>query len=287
MGDHNPGPEPYHPSYEAPTTPFQRVVLPADETVRIPRPPAPLSPLPPLPPPPPKRGLGDLSMKTAYLVGAIVVTVLAVVLVFTLFSGDKPKAVGIEQSGAASDGAPVASAAAVPPVPGNLPMATLEGKATKAVGSVTDKRSKLIYPQLGKPWTLKSYAPFAIAQRVGKVAQPHTMIASAMLPGATPKTRPATDADYRDLAARAARWALRTQFPAGSTLTWNASLAPVTGTGWVLGFEVAYGSKTSQAVVAVVDVGRTKPAMLLATIPDSGKSHWRDLNTIVQGLRRA
>ncbi|MFI6320324.1 hypothetical protein ACIBG8_22510 [Nonomuraea sp. NPDC050556] len=279
MGDHNTGPEPYHPSYEAPTTPFQRVVLPADETVRIPRPLPPLPPLPP--PPPPKRRLGDVSMKTAYLVGAILVTVLAVVLVFTLFSGDKPKAVGISQSGAASESVPGSD---LPPVPAGVPLAALPGTATKVVGTVSDKKSKVEYPRLGKPWKLKSYAPFTIAQRSGKVAQPHTMIASAMLPGATP-AKPSSEADYRALAARAAQWAVRTQFPADSDVTWNASQKLATGTGWVLGFEVSYGDKTSQAVVAVVEVGKTKPAMVLATIPDSGKDHWRDLNTLVEGLR--
>ncbi|MFD1541999.1 hypothetical protein [Nonomuraea guangzhouensis] len=290
------------PSSDSPTTPFRKIVLPTDETVTVPRPPDPLAPLPPLPPPPPplKGGLlariGDVPIKVVYLIGAIIVTVLAVMLVFVIFSGDVPKdaqrtprQVAPISPAPGASGSPKPSATAVPAVPKNLAYPQQAGTATVTIGTISDLATGISYPRLGLPWTAKSFAPFAIAQRVGKVAVPHTVIASAMLPGATPKTKPAKTADYRDLAVRAVNWSLRTQYPAGATLAWTGSQKVPVGKGWMLGYKVTYTvsgkQKTSQAIVSIHEVAKTKPAMLFASIPQSGKSHYRDLNTIVQGVR--
>ncbi|MBT2224769.1 hypothetical protein [Nonomuraea sp. NEAU-A123] len=290
------------PSSDSPTTPFRKIVLPTDETVAVSRPPEPLAPLPPLPPPPPplKGGLlariGDVPIKVVYLLGAIIATVLAVMLVFVIFSGDVPKdaqepprqVVPISPVPGTS-ASPKPSATAVPAAPKNLAYPQQAGTATVTIGTISDLATGISYPRLGLPWTAKSFAPFAIAQRVGKVAIPHTVIASTMLPGATPKTKPAKTADYRELAVRAVNWSLRTQYPAGATLTWTGSQKVPAGKGWMLGYKVTYTvsgkQKTSQAIVSIHEVGKTKPAMLLASIPQSGKSHYRDLNTIVQGVR--
>jgi hypothetical protein len=290
------------PSSDSPTTPFRKIVLPTDETVAVSRPPEPLAPLPPLPPPPPplKGGLfariGDVPIKVVYLLGAIIATVLAVMLVFVIFSGDVPKdaqqaprqVVPVSPVPGAS-ASPKPSATGVPAAPKNLAYPQQAGTATVTIGTISDLATGISYPRLGLPWTAKSFAPFAIAQRVGKAAVPHTVIASAMLPGATPKTKPAKTAEYRELAVRAVNWSLRTQYPAGATLTWTGSQKVPVGKGWMLGYKVTYTvsgkQKTSQAIVSIHEVGKTKPAMLLASIPQSGKSHYRDLNTIVQGVR--
>ncbi|MEU7863153.1 hypothetical protein [Nonomuraea sp. NPDC049141] len=290
------------PSSDSPTTPFRKIVLPTDETVTVSRPPEPLAPLPPLPPPPPplKGGLlariGDVPIKVVYLIGAIIATVLAVMLVFVIFSGDVPKdarqaprQVAPVSPVPGASASPKPSATAVPAVPKNLAYPQQSGTATVTIGTISDLATGISYPRLGLPWTAKSFAPFAIAQRVGKVAVPHTVIASAMLPGATPKTKPAKTADYRELAVRAVNWSLRTQYPAGATLAWTGSQKVPVGKGWMLGYKVTYTvsgkQKTSQAIVSIHEVGKTKPAMLLASIPQSGKSHYRDLNTIVLGVR--
>lgn len=290
------------PSSDSPTTPFRKIVLPTDETVTVVRPPEPLPPLPPLPPPPPplKGGLfariGDVPIKVVYLIGAIIATVLAVMLVFVIFSGDVPK----DAQRAPRQVAPISpvpgasvspkpSATPVPAAPKSLAYPQQSGAATVTIGTISDLATGISYPRLGLPWTAKSFAPFAIAQRVGKVAVPHTVIASAMLPGTTPKTKPAKTTDYRELAVRAVNWSLRTQYPAGATVTWTGSQKVPVGKGWMLGYKVTYTvsgkQKTSQAIVSIHEVGKTKPAMLLASIPQSGKSHYRDLNTIVQGVR--
>ncbi|MBE1565829.1 hypothetical protein [Nonomuraea africana] len=295
---HNQGQEPYQPSYDAPTTPFQRVeVSSADQTMRVPKPPS-AGPFRP-PPAPPRRGmiarliasLGDVPIKLVYLVAAVVATVLAVVLIFALFSGDQPDAVEPQLAEVSPPAAPAPSSTAdelvLTPAPESLAFPVLPGKASKVVGKIEDKRTGLTYPKLGKPWSPKSFPPFVIAQRAGKVALPHTMIASAPLPIAADK--PSSLADYRELAVRAARWSLRSQHPEGGTVTWTGSQKLAVGKGWIVGFRVDYtfGGKrqSSQALAAVVDSGKKKPAMLLATIPESGKGHWRDLNSLVKRLR--
>ncbi|MEV6154787.1 hypothetical protein AB0L53_31055 [Nonomuraea sp. NPDC052129] len=325
------------PTSDSPTTPFRKIVLPADETVMVsrplerPQPPdhssiqsaqpgqsgqpvqqgqvqpgqgQPVQPLPPIPPPPPplKGGLlarvGDIPIKVIYLFGAIIATVLAVLLVFVIFSGDVPKdtqqpprqvaPVSPVPGGSASP-KPSAAGIVLPEVPKSLAYPDQAGTATLTIGTISDLATGISYPRLGLPWTAKSFAPFAIAQRVGKVAIPHTVIGSAMLPGATPKPKPAKNADYRDLAVRAVNWTLRTQYPAGATIAWTGSQTVPVGKGWMVGYKVTYTvsgkQKTSQAIISIHDVGKTKPAMLFASIPQSGKSHYRDLNTIALNIR--
>jgi hypothetical protein len=259
-----------------------------------------LPPFPP-PPPPPKGGLlsriGDIPIKVVYLLGAILATILAVLLVFVIFPGDvpsqsegepvvpvQPVPSAVSESVPPSGGAPVA----VPAAPAKRAFAKLPGKTSAVSGTVTDQASGISYPRLGKPWSARSFPPFSVAQRVGKVAVPQTVIASAMLPGAT-ESKPSKDADYRELAVQAARWTLRTQYPQGATLAWTGSQGTPAGQGWTLGFEVTYTHagkrQEGRALVSVLEVGKTKPAMLMASIPATGKAYWADLNTLVTKVR--
>ncbi|MFG6197349.1 hypothetical protein [Nonomuraea sp. JJY05] len=260
-----------------------------------------MPPLPPIPEPP-RRGIGDIPIKAVYLLGAILVTVLAVFLIFVVFSGDVPAnkqpaeqvapVVPVPSSGAASASAvPSAteSPIALPPVPKSKAYPTLAGTASVVTGLISDRTTGITYPRLATPWKAKSFPPFSIAQRIGKVAVPHTVVASAMFPGDSPTTKPSKDADYRELATQAARWSLRTQYPAGATLAWTASQKIPVGKGWTLGYQVTYTfngkQQVAQAMVTVVEVGKTKPAMLLASIPETNKKRWADINTLVQRVR--
>ncbi|WP_143591059.1 hypothetical protein [Thermoactinospora rubra] len=209
-------------------------------------------------------------MRVVYLAGAAVATVLAIVGVFLLFSGDQPEP------------RPAPNSPTPTEIP-DTPLARQPGKAAKVVGRVADERTGLVYPRLGKPWKARDYAPFSVAQRIGEVAVPQTVIASAMVP--LDVEPPRSDADYRDIARRTAAWALRTQHPQGSTLEFIASQPAPQARGWIMGFAVSYAGGSSRGLVAVVDVGKEKPAMLLATITDKHRERWRDLNTLVKGLR--
>ncbi|MDR8414206.1 hypothetical protein MTP10_36425 [Nonomuraea sp. 3-1Str] len=270
-------------------------------------------PMPPVvPPPPPGSGLmsriGDIPIRVVYLVGAIIATVVAVLLIFAVFSGDVPKDQSLPQGGsiapppagaakepaatlarsAVPSSTPSSTGVALPPVPAAKEYAVLPGTASVVIGLVSDPKAGLSYPRLGLPWKSATSAPFSVAQRAGKAAVPGALIGSAPLPGATPAARPVKDSDYRKLAARAATWALGAQYPAGATLTWTGSERTPLGKGWTLAFRVAYdadgGQRVAQGLVSVVDTGRAKPAMLFASVPESGKSRWRDLNTIADRI---
>ncbi|NUW30043.1 hypothetical protein HTZ77_01150 [Nonomuraea sp. SMC257] len=269
---------------------------------------------PTLPPVPPKSGLvsriGDIPIRVVYLLGAIIATVAAVLLIFILFSGDVPKdqqpqggsipppPAAAEPTAAAPSATASAArsqvAAALPSVPAAKEYAVLPGTASVVIGLVDDQKAGLSYPRLGSPWKTAMVAPFTVAQRAGKAAAPGTpgaLIGSAPLPGAAPATPPAKESDYRKLAARAAKWALAAQYPPGATLTWTGSERAALGKGWTLAFEVAYetddGRRVAQGLVSVVNAGRAKPAMLFASIPESGKSRWRDLNTLAERIAPA
>ncbi|NJP89277.1 hypothetical protein HCN51_07425 [Nonomuraea sp. FMUSA5-5] len=264
----------------------------------------PLPPVPPLPPEPRGRRLGDIPIRAIYLVGAILGTVLAVLLVFVVFRGDVPAnqqsdeqiipvapvpSVSVTPTASASP-TPTETPIVLPPVPESKKFATLSGTASLVTGTITDKNSGISYPRLASPWKAKSFPPFSVAQRIGKVAVPHTVIASAMYPGDSPEKKPSTNADYREIATQAARWTIRTQYPAGAKLDeWTASQKVPLGKGWTLGYKVTYTfdgkEQEAQAMVTVVEVGKTKPAMLMASIPETNKTRWRDLNTLVQQVR--
>ncbi|TMR95011.1 hypothetical protein [Nonomuraea basaltis] len=350
------------PSFDAPTTPFRKIVLPAEETVKIPRPPAPgpsvpikqpseqkqppakqpppvqpppvqpppvqkppakqprvqqssvpppplrqpppvSPPLPPLPPRPPARGIGDIPIKVVYLLGAIIATVLAVVLIFVVFSGDVPTTtepgddvvrvapVPTTATPAAPSPTPTVTESPIvlPPVPASKKYANLPGKASLVISTITDNDTGITYPRLASPWKARSFPPYSIAQRIGTVKMPFTVIASAKFPAEVPAQRPDSNADYREIAIDGVRWSMRTQYPKGATLEWTASQKIPVGKGWTLGYKVTYtnGGKqeVAQAMMTVIEVGRTKPTMLMASIPESNKARWRDLNTLVQQVR--
>jgi hypothetical protein len=251
---------------------------------------------------PASRGLGDIPIKVVYLAGASLATVLAVLLVFVVFSGDVPA--NQDQPDEAVAVAPVPSSATpsatpsptvsespivLPPVPESKKFPTLSGKAAKVTGTITDKNTGIKYPRLGAPWKARDFPPFSVAQRIGEVAIPHTLIASAKYPADVPDKKPSSNADYRAIATEAARWTIRTQYPKGATLAWTASQKIPVGKGWTLGYKVTYTfdgkEQVAQAMVTVVEVGRTKPTLLMASVPETNKERWRDLSTIVKQVR--
>ncbi|MEV5408041.1 hypothetical protein AB0K60_04245 [Thermopolyspora sp. NPDC052614] len=242
--------------------------------------------------------IGDIPLRAVYTVAALIATIAAVVLVFTVFAEEGPKdtanaaraqPTGTGGTAAPNTATPAPTAVRLPPVPRAQTLTTLSGKAATVIGLVVDDKSGFTYARLGAPWTKATFAPFTAAQRVGKGSSPRTMIASGPLPGAAPAGLN-TLTEYRDLAAKTARWTLRFQ-PTPTKVTWTASQPLAGGKGWVLGYRVSYQvqgkTRTSQAVVVVADTGKKKPGVLFATVAGSHKSQYRDLNTLVTSIQRA
>jgi hypothetical protein len=236
--------------------------------------------------------IGDTPIRTVYSVGAAVLAVGAVTLIFVLFSGDEP----VEQVAAPRVGEPTAAAKPtvlpikLPSLPRATTLRALSGTLSPVVGAVTDAKAAITYSKLGGPWSIKAAPPFSAGQRVGAARLPRTTIASGLLPGATPVAALKTDADYRKAALTAVRWTIRNHHPAGAKVAWTASQRPAGGgKGWTLAYRVTYevnGKKrVSQAALAVIDVGRRKPSVLFVTVPDARKRLWADIAPLMASVR--
>ncbi|MGW4637868.1 hypothetical protein ACWEN6_05035 [Sphaerisporangium sp. NPDC004334] len=233
--------------------------------------------------------VGDIPIKAVYGIGALLVTVVVVVLIFMVFAEDRPgdpvRVDPAQAGGPAASGAPVkpTPTIAVPAVPAAKAMTVFPGTGTPVLSYVVDQTAGVSYAQYGAPWAKTAKAPFSAAQKVGPAKRPQALIASGPVPFAVPKA-PVTYDGYRKLAAKAAKWTLRYQ-PAGSTLTWTVSQRARYNLGWVLGYKVGYvqgGKKhSSQAYVFVVSSpAKTKPAMLFASVTDARKALYHDLNML-------
>ncbi len=231
-----------------------------------------------------------MPLRIVYTVIAALGAIVAVVLAFRVFSGDRvddpspvPQAVvGRSSSANPSAGPSPRPTVVLPKVPANKSMVIHPGSGTYVAGYVIDQKSGISYAQYGAPWKKAGMASLAFAQKAGSTRPPLALIGSGPLPGAAPGTL-TTSADYRKVAAKAVRWTLRYQPPEGK-LTWTASQPLRRGVGWLLGYKFSYrvgGEKhSSQAIVAVVGSGRKKPAMLFATVPDNRGELFRDLNML-------
>lgn len=243
---------------------------------------------------PPFRSLGrriaDLPIRVVYTIAAALATVVAVVLIFLLFSGDRPedtatapRSAAVPAASAAATPAPSPSAApSLPKVPASREMPVFPGAGTVVASYVLDRKSGISYAKFGAPWTDGGLTPFAQSQQAGEGDAAPAVIGSLPLPGAAPGTL-ATYADYRRAATRAARWTLRQQ-PPGAVVSWTASRPVRRGMGWLLGYKATYrvgrDKHSAQAFVMVVGTGGKRPAVLFASVPDDRKELYRDLNML-------
>ncbi len=263
---------------------------------RPPAPPRPDVPVAGPPAPEPPRRPGDLPLRFIYTAGALIVAVIAIVLIFTLFSGDKPPPPPpVAQTSAEPSPSPTASPTptpiTLPAVPKSKGFPSLPGKATKTKGSVVDAKAGISYAKLGKPWVKAKVGSFASAQLIGENTAPRTMIGSRSLPIPMPKSLKTAE-QYRALAVKVAEWTLRYQ-PPGIELTWTGS-QPLPGTGqlgWLLEYQLDYNvngvKHSSEAIVAVVRTAKKKPGVLFATVPDSRQTQYRDLATLLKTVRKS
>lgn len=235
--------------------------------------------------------IGDIPIRVAYSLGAAVITGVIVVLIFILFSGDEPSdPVGARRSAApTAQPSPTVSPITLPALPDPTALKALPGTPSVVLGAVTDAKSAVTYASLGKPWAAKAVPSFSVGQQVGSAGLPRTVIASGTLPGATPAKPLKSDADYRRAALSAVKWTIRNHHPEGGKVTWTASQRLATGKGWVLAYRVTYEVKgkkrTSQAALAVIDIGRRKPSVLFVTVPDTRKRLWADIAPVMASVR--
>ncbi|MGV9772150.1 hypothetical protein [Streptosporangium sp. NPDC003464] len=246
----------------------------------------------PAPHPAPPARTGIARFRAAVSVVAAVVSAAAIVGAFVLFAGDEPDdPVPLPQADAATE--PMLPRAVptitLPGVPRVKALQALPGTPSPVLGSVTDAKAAITYARLGGPWALGAVPSFSAGQSVGAARLPRTMAASGPLPGAAPAAELKTGADFRKAALSAVRWTVRKHYPAGSRVAWTASQEPVAGRGWTFGYRVTYRVKgvvrSSQAALALLDVGRRKPAIFFVTVSDARKQLWADIAPLVASVR--
>ncbi|WP_157522813.1 hypothetical protein [Herbidospora cretacea] len=257
-------------SYDAPTTPLPIYRPPVEEE--------------PAPPPPPPEG-GN-RMRVLWSVFAALVTVAAVVFAFSAFSADEPvrevTVLPAAETAVKPSPKPSRTPLSLPRPPVRKALAAYSGAGTPTAGLVDDRRSGIVYAAFADPWEKVRPDPFQARQRAGQA-----IIASGPIPGANPGT-PKTAAQWRDLTAKAARWTVTRYQPKEATFQWTASQKIPGGTGWLLGYRVAWETggrrHTAEAIVVLVATGG-KPGMLFASVPDSRKELRRDLNVLLETVR--
>ncbi|WP_155347513.1 hypothetical protein [Acrocarpospora pleiomorpha] len=284
---------------EAETTPLPKITIPE------------------LPAPPPSgKGLGDLPMRLVYrtVAGVVVAGLVAVVAAAVVATRDEPGTLPAAAapsatptfappSPTASSGSAVVASAApspsastalstaqedprVPALPASdTKLAALAGRSAPVRGSIKDERSGIAVPRFSKEWSLAKASPFASRQLLGKIKGMayRGMLVSCPVPIEVQDS-------LRDTAFLAARWTLN-HHPAGATLEWTAS-QPISvddRNGWLLGYEVSYTVKgdkrRSMAALALLDVPKSKPALVFITVPDAQKKRWRDINTVMSKIK--
>src|SRR4051794_23009124 len=121
--------------------------------------------------------IGDIPIRMAYSLGAALLTALAVILIFTLFSGDEPAnqpAPQAERQAAAPK--PTVAPIKLPSLPKVTALTAMPGTPSPILGAVTDTKSAITYSMLGSPWAAKAVPLFSVGQRVSTTRLPRTMI---------------------------------------------------------------------------------------------------------------
>ncbi|MFG1942507.1 hypothetical protein [Nonomuraea sp. NPDC048826] len=163
--------------------------------------------------------------------------------------------------------------ARLPRLPAKLKRLSLP-RASKSV--IRDRRTRLILPNLPKPW--KSYGPAPFTSRQVLPAPrsgPRGMLVSCPVPIEAQKSD-------RDTALLAARWTLN-HHPEGAKVRWLGSQRIKDG--WTLLYQVTYGKRSSRAAVMIVDNGMSKPGLVFITVPDTQRGRWRDIPRVIAGVR--
>ena len=294
-GDYGTKAVPTYVAAEAETTPLPKITVPL-------APPAPVNA---------RKGLGDLPMRVIYriIAGAAAVVgvgTVATVVVLGKTGSEPPRAAAPVPSPlmatASPTPTPTPTPSPTPTVPAVLAAAfadsrlpdlpdsekklgRLPGKPAPRHGVLKDRRAGVSIPRFAKVWRPVKTKAFGTRQDLPTVkgSPVHGMVISLPLP--VPEQE-----EMRDTALLAARWTLKYQ-PKGTTLSWTAMDDFTIGKrdAIVLGFNAHYKVKgkkrTSSAAVVVVDVPHKKPALVYAVIPDTQKKAWRDINSVVSGIK--
>ncbi|MGI5323191.1 hypothetical protein [Actinomadura nitritigenes] len=188
-------------------------------------------------------------------------------------------------------------------VPADRPMKRFPGKPSKVLGRLTDAASGLSYPRLAPPWQLPtkknklstpgwSGQQIVVTERHGQQlwygqlltgALPPTLLGAYKGPGSVKKTTALAEQGYESQ---------YYAFPHKSAPLASQALNVDGHKGWLIASYLTYrraGVRATGEVVvtAVIDTGRKTPAAVFASLPNTHRKMWPDLNEFLGQLKVA
>ncbi len=231
-------------------------------------------------------------------VGLLVVALLAAGGVYLLKGRDD--AAPAAKKGDSAARPPRESPVAMPP---DKPLRTFSGRPSKVLGHVADPISGLSYPRLGPPWQLPtkqnklgtsgwSGQQILVTERRGGQLWYGQLLTGGLAPTLKSSYRgPSSVKNVSGLAARGHE-AQYYAFPHRSSPLASQALNVDGHKGWLVASYLTYKRSGVRATgeitaTAVIDTGRPAPAVVFASLPNTHKRQWPDLNTFLTQLKIA
>ncbi|GAB1822976.1 hypothetical protein [Herbidospora sp. RD11066] len=248
--------------------------------------------------------------------GALLIAQVIAGISLATASGERPVAIPVQERETPAPPTPVAPATPEPeptpepeettgPEADRIPegevvqLPAFDGKGSKVVGTVRDRKARLRFAELGKPWQPAKPQPEGPITD-GEYSTRQTFVTeeygddrrwwadfdvlddlpTRFTPGATLHATAAALLDYKQVR----------NFPGGTTGIDIAS-QPIKD-GWLVAREMrmppsSEGRKAERelAVAVAMDTGADDPALVWITIPETHKRLWPDVQTVVSSLR--
>ena len=259
--------------------------------------------------PKPRRGALDEGGGRSRLVlfggiGLLVVALLAAGGVYFMKNGDDEPADTSETSGNADRRAAAEqSEAAQVEMPPDKPLATFRGKPSRMLGRVNDVHSGLSYPRLAAPWQVptkknKLGTPGWSGQQVlvterqaGRLWYGQFLTGTLIPTLQSAYQGPDSVKNVAGLAAKGYE-AQYYAFPHKSAPLASQALNVDGHKGWLVASYLTYkraGVRATGEIVAmaVVDTGRKSPAVVFASMPNTHRQRWPDINEFLGQLKIA
>lgn len=254
-------------------------------------------------PKPPRDGLDDGGGRSRLVlfggVGLLVVALVAAGAVYLLKGGDEPA----EANGNAGRTAAEQPGAPQVELPPDKRLKTFAGTPSRVLGQVADSYSGLSYPRLAAPWKVPtkqnklgtpgwSGQQILVTERSAGQIWYGQLLTGTLHPGMQ-KAYQGPDS-VKNVAALVAQ-GYEAQYYAFPHKTVPVASQPLNvdgRSGWLIASYLTYqrdGVKATGEVVAtaVIDTGRKTPAVVFASLPNTHKKMWPDVNTFFTRLKIA
>ncbi|OLT18503.1 hypothetical protein BJF79_17295 [Actinomadura sp. CNU-125] len=227
-------------------------------------------------------------------VGLVAALIAAGAVYFLTRGGDEPDKAG--RTGAAEQS--VAAQASMPP---DAKLETFRGTPSRVLGRVNDDMSGLSYPRFGEPWQVPtkknklgtpgwSGQQIVVTERSGDQLWYGQLLTGTLIPSLHGAY--SGPDSVKNVAGLAAEGYLAQYYGFQEAKKPLASQAlDVDGRkGWLVASYLTYeraGVRATGEIVAtaVIDTGRDAPAVVFASMPDTHKKLWPDLNRFLAGLK--